>query len=109
MEYLVIAGGGLKESFSQTLGEYAPFFWGVVAPVGLALLWVLAIHSLWETWRNQGSEEQGRSGFFTKLLFSFVLVALILGSGTGLEYLLLGGGLFHARVLGGVLGLVGIQ
>jgi hypothetical protein len=38
-----------------------------------------------------------------------VLVAAILGSGTGFEYLVLGGGYVHARVLAGVLGLASVR
>jgi hypothetical protein len=38
-----------------------------------------------------------------------VLVVAILGSGTGFEYLVLGGGYIHARVLAGVLSLASVQ
>ena len=106
MEYLVIAGGNLKESVSQILGDFGPFFWGIVAPVGLALMWLAAVHAPWETWRSQRREEERRGGLVTKLLFTFVMLALILGSGTGLEYLLLGGGYIHSQVLDGLLSLV---
>jgi hypothetical protein len=109
MEYLVLTGGHFKESVSQSLGEFGPFFWKVAAPLGLALLWLGAIHALWQTWRSQGSQAEGRASLPSRLLLTLVLVAAILGSGTGLEYLVLGGGYLHARVLAGVLSLASVQ
>lgn len=109
MEYLVIAGAHLKESLSDPLGDFAPFFWNVVVPVGLALGWLAAVHALWETWRPHRKEEEERSGVITKLAFTLVLFGLILGCGTGLEYLVLGYGYLHAQVLNGVLTLVHVQ
>jgi len=109
MEYLVLAGGNLRESLTQKLGELAPFFWGVVAPVALGLLWLGAAHALWKTWARRESEEQRPGGLPFRLLVSLFLVGVILGSGTGLEFLLLGGGYVHARLLGGVLSLAQIH
>jgi hypothetical protein len=109
MEYLVLAGGHFKESVSQSMGEFGPFFWKVAAPLGLTLLWLAAVHALWETWRSQGSQGEGRASLPARLLLTLVLVAAILGSGTGFEYLVLGGGYIHARVLAGVLSLASVQ
>jgi hypothetical protein len=106
MEYLVLAGNGLHESLSRTLGEYAPFFWAVVAPAGLAVLWIGSVFALWQTWSRQKSDGEEGAGVFLRLVFSLVMVVLVLGSGTGLEYLLLGDGHLHSRVLGIVLDLV---
>ena len=107
MEYLVIAGGGLQESLSSSLGEYAPFFWSVVAPVGLGILWLGGIYTLWETWFGRGNDPESGGGFFFKAFFGLVLMALILCSGAALEYLVLGHGFVQTRVLAGFLNLVG--
>jgi len=109
MEYLVLAGGDLKESLTQKLGEFAPVFWGVLAPLALGLLWLGAAHALWNTWARRESEEQGQGGLPARLFVSLFLVGVILGSGTGLEFLLLGGGYVHARLLSGVLSLAQIH
>jgi len=106
MEYLVLAGSELQASLSQSLGEYAPFFWSVIAPVGLAILWLGSVYALWESWFRQGSEEERGGSLVFKLLFTLVMVALVLCSGAGLEFLLLGDGHVQARVLAGVLNLV---
>ena len=109
MEYLVLAGGQFRESVSQSLGDFGPIFWNVAAPLGLALLWLASVHALWETWRSQGGQQEGRASVPSRLLLTLVLVAAILGSGTGFEYLVLGGGYVHARVLAGVLSLASVQ
>ena len=109
MEYLVLAGGDLKESLTQKLGEFAPIFWGVLAPLALGLLWLGAAHALWRTWVRQEVEGGERGRVPVKLLVSLLLVGVILGTGTGLEYLLLGGGYVHARLLGGVLSLAQVR
>jgi hypothetical protein len=109
MEYLVLAGSDIKAGLSQTLGEFAPFFWSVLAPIGLAVLWLWSLYALWGTWRREGGGEELRGGFFPRLLVSLLLVAMIMGAGTALEYLLLGEGLIHARVLGGVVDLFGVS
>jgi hypothetical protein len=107
MEYLVLAGSDIKAGLSPTLGEFAPFFWSVLAPIGLALLWLWSLHALWGTWRREGGGEELRGGVVPRLLVSLALVARILGAGTALEYLLLGDGLVHARILGGAVDLFG--
>ena len=106
MEYLVLVGSNLQDSIGRTLGEYAPFFWAVVAPAGLFILWFGSVYALWRTWFGRRTEEEGGGGLVVKLIFSFVMVVLILGSGTGLEYLLLDDGHLHSKLLGGVLDLV---
>ena len=100
MEYLVLAGNGLHESLSRTLGQYAPFFWAVVAPAGLAVIWIGSVFALWQTWFRQKSDEEEGAGLALRLFYSLVMVVLVLGSGTGLEYLLLGDGHVHSRILG---------
>ncbi len=106
MEYLVLAGNQLQASLADTLGEYGPLFWSVIAPIGLLILWAGAVYALWETWFHQGKGDEGRGGGFIKLVFSLLMVGLILCSGTGLEFLVLGGGHIHAKVLAGVVDLV---
>jgi hypothetical protein len=109
MEYLVLAGSDIKAGLSQTLGEFAPFFWSVLAPIGLTVLWVWSLWALWGTWRREGGGEELRGGFVPRLLVSLFLVAMIMGAGTTLEYLLLGDGFVHARILGGVVELFGVS
>jgi len=106
MEYLVLAGNELQASLSQSLGEYAPFFWSVIAPVGLAILWLGGVYTLWESWFRQGSGEERGGNLVLKLLFSLVIVTLVLCSGAGLEFLLLGDGHLQSRVLAGLLNFV---
>jgi len=107
MEYLVLAGGDMKDALSRQLGAFAPFFWGIVVPVALAVLWLFSAHALWKTWNRPGGEEG--VGVFGKLIFSLLLTGLIIGAGSGLEYLVLGDGYVHSRVLAGVLSLLRIQ
>jgi hypothetical protein len=107
MEYLVLAGSELQASLSQSLGEYGPFFWSVIAPVGLAILWLGGLYTLWESWFGQGSEKESGGSLVFKLLFSLIIVTLVLCSGAGLEFLLLGDGYLQSRVLAGVLDFVG--
>jgi hypothetical protein len=109
MEYLVLAGGDMKEALSRQLGAFAPFFWGILVPVALAVLWLFSAHALWKTWNRPARGEGEGSGVLGKLIFSLFLAGFIVGAGSGLEYLVLGGGYVHARVLGGVLALLGIQ
>ena len=106
MEYLVLVGSNLEGSLAQTLGEYAPFFWAVVAPAGLFILWFGSVYALWQTWFGRKTEEEGGGGLFIKLISSLVMVVLILGSGTGLEFLLLDDGHVHSELFGGLLDLV---
>lgn len=103
MEYLVLAGNQLQASLAETLGDYAPLFWSVIAPIGLLILWAGAVYALWETWFRQGRESGG--GGFLKLVFSLLMVVLILCSGTGVEFLVFGGGHIHARILGALVNL----
>jgi hypothetical protein len=102
MEYLVLVGTDIKLILSKSLGETAPFFWSFVAPVVLALFWAGGLYGLWEAWfrRGEPGEAGGRLGL--RLLFSLLLISLVLCSGAGLEYLLLGHPLIHSRVLGGL-------
>jgi hypothetical protein len=106
MEYLVLFGNGLKGSFSGILGEGADFFWTKAVPVGLALVWLVCVYGLFSTWILHGREPKERGVFFPRLLFSLFLLTMILGSGAGLEFLLLGEGLIHSQVLGRVLDFV---
>jgi hypothetical protein len=107
MEYLVLAGTDLRTALSQALGAYAPFFWGVIAPITLGLLWLGCLYTLKAVWRRKRGEEGELGTVLPKLFFTALLSAVILGSGTALEYLLLGDGLVHARILGGVVDLIG--
>jgi hypothetical protein len=70
--------------------------------VGLAILWLGGIYTLWETWFGRGHDPDTGGGFFFKFFFGIVLVALILCAGAALEYLVLGDGFVQARVLAGV-------
>jgi hypothetical protein len=97
MEYLVLAGTDLRTALSQALGAYAPFFWGVIAPITLGLLWLGCLYTLKAVWRRKRGEEGELGTVLPKLFFTALLSAVILGSGTALEYLLLGDGLVHAR------------
>lgn len=107
MEYLILAGRDLKSSLSGSLGDFSPFFWSIVAPIGLAILWIGSIYALWEVWFRGGAEGGSGSSLFVKVFFSFLMLAAILASGAGLEYLLLGDGVVHAQILGALIELVG--
>jgi hypothetical protein len=107
MEYLVLAGTDVRTALSQALGAYAPFFWGVIAPITLGILWLGCLHTLRAIWRRKSGEERDLGSVLPKLLFTALLSTAILGAGTALEYLLLGDGLVHARILGGVVDLIG--
>lgn len=100
MEYLILTGRDLKSSMAGTLGDFSPFFWSVVAPIGLAFLWLGSIYALWETWIRGGSEPTSGAHLFSKLVFSIFMIAVLLASGTALEYLVLGHGVAHAPILG---------
>ena len=105
MEYLALMGQDLRASLSPTLGQHAAFFWSVVAPIGLALIWVGCVFALWETWFRNGDAKETGSTITFRLFFTVMMSFVVLASGSALEYLLLGGGLVHARVLGGVVDL----
>ena len=107
MEYLALAGTDIRAALSQALGAYAPFFWGLIAPITLGIRWLGCLYTLRAIWRRKAGEERELGSVLPKLFFTALLSAVILGSGTALEYLLLGDGLVHARVLGGVVDLVG--
>ncbi|MFH1763134.1 MAG: hypothetical protein ABIF09_02980 [Gemmatimonadota bacterium] len=106
MEYLVLAGSDLQATLAQTLGEYAPFFWSVIAPVGLAILWLGGIYVLFETLFRGGNEEDTGGSFLFKLVFGLVTITIILCAGAGLEFLVLGEGHVQASILAGVVDLV---
>jgi len=101
-----LLGQDLRASLAPTLGQHAAFFWSVVAPIGLALIWVASVFALWETWFRNGNTKESGSTVTFKLFFTVMMSFMILASGSALEYLLLGGGLVHARVLGGVVNLI---
>ena len=103
MEYLVLAGTDVRTALSQALGAYAPFFWAVT----LGLLWLGCLYTLRAVWRRKRGQEGELGSVLPKLFFTALLSAVILGAGTALEYLLLGDGLVHARILGGVVDLIG--
>jgi hypothetical protein len=107
MEYLTLMGNDLKTSLSQSLGENAAFFWSVIAPVGLAIIWVGSLYALWESWFRNGEAKERGGGLLFKALFTFIMVGVVLAAGSAFEYLVLGEGMVHARLLGGVLDLVG--
>jgi hypothetical protein len=106
MEYLALVGGDLREFLSGFLGDTAPFFWSVVAPVFLAIFWLGGIYALWETWFRKPGEGNSSGGPVFKLFATVFLLALIVCSGAALEYLLLGNGHLHSRVLAGILDIV---
>jgi hypothetical protein len=106
MEYLVLVGGDLRGSLSNSLGDFAPFFWSVVVPVGLAIIWLGGLYALWETWfRHGGADDTGGGGFF-KVFFSLFMVTLILCAGAGLEFLVLGEAHMQSRILAGMVDLI---
>lgn len=106
MEYLALMGGDLKSTLSASLGQHAAFFWGVIAPAGLLLIWAGSLYALWESWFRDSGMKETRGSLILKLLFTVMMISLMLISGTALEYLVFGGGLAHARVLGGVVNLL---
>jgi hypothetical protein len=109
MDYLVLIGGNFREVFSDVLGEAAPFFWSTAAPIGLAILWLLSVHALLASWFQTGGDEDKKKGggsIVLRLLFSLVLIIVILSAGSGLEFLLLGNGFVHSRVLAEALTIV---
>ena len=105
MEYLALLGGALRTSLSDSLGDWAPFFWSTAAPVGLAIVWLGGIYALWQSWSPAGSGEEG-GGLFFRIFFGVFMIALILCAGAGFEHLVLGDGLIHARILGGVIDII---
>ena len=106
MEYMILVGGELRSSLSQSLGEWAPFFWSAVAPIGLAILWLGGIYALWQSWFPGSSDEETGGGLIFRLFFSFFIVAMILCAGAGFEHLVLGDGFIHARILGSVIDII---
>ncbi|MBT8398702.1 MAG: hypothetical protein HKO65_04500 [Gemmatimonadetes bacterium] len=106
MEYLTLVGGELRSSLSQSLGDWAPFFWSAAAPILLAIFWLGGIYILWQSWLPNSSVEETGGGLLFRLFFSFFIVAMILCAGAGFEHLVLGEGLIHARVLGGVIDVI---
>lgn len=93
-------GKDLRISLEGILGDHADFFWRRAVPVGLAVVWLACMYGLLATWLAKGNEEEGARGTLGKLFFSVILLALVLASGAGLEYLVLGDGLIHSRILG---------
>jgi len=100
MEYLALMGNDLRSSLSPALGQHAAFFWSVIAPVGLALIWVGSVFALWETWFRSGDGKASSAGLLLKFFFTVGMVLAILASGSALEYLIFDGGMVHARILG---------
>ena len=106
MEYLALVGGDMRNFLSGFLGDTAPFFWSVVAPIFLALFWFGGLFALWETWFHKKSDVESSSGVIFKLFVSLFLISLVVCSGAALEHLLLGEGHIHSRLLGGLVDLV---